>query len=59
MNTQNRTEWLAMMQGLGASVEPDGSGCEVGHIDGEEVGRWDPRYAGVGMGWIHVSCNKG
>ena len=55
MHTQNRKEWEGMVARLGASVEPDGSGKDVAHIDGEEVGYWDPRYAGVGIGVVHAA----
>lgn len=54
MHTQNRKEWEGLVERLGAEVEPDGSGKDVAHIDGDEVGYWDPKYASVGIGVIHV-----
>ena len=56
MHTQNRTEWEELDKRLGAVIEPDGSGLDAAHDDGEAVGYWDPRYAGVGMGVVF--CNS-
>ena len=53
MHTQNRTEWEELVKRLGAVIEPDGSGLDAAHVDGEAVGYWDPRYAGVGMGVVY------
>jgi hypothetical protein len=53
MHTQSKADWEAAVAKRGAVVEPDGSGMYVAHIDGEPVGQWDPKYAGVGMGVIY------
>lgn len=53
MHTQNRSLWEAMVINMGAEIEPDGSGKDAAHIDGTEIGYWDPKYAGVGIGVIH------
>lgn len=55
MHTQSRKEWDRVVARLGAIVEPDGSGKEVAHCDGEEVGHWDPKYDGVGIGVVYVT----
>lgn len=52
MHTQNKSEWERAVTALGAIIEPDGSGRLVAHIDGKEVGCWDPKYAGVGIGTV-------
>ena len=53
MHTQSRAEWEATVKALGATIEPDGSGMDAAHIDGEPVGHWDPKYASVGMGVVY------
>jgi hypothetical protein len=52
MHTQNYPEWERAAKQMGCVVEPDGSGKLVAHIDGDEYGTWDPKYAGVGMGTL-------
>ena len=52
MHTQNKGEWERAVLTLGAIIEPDGSGRLVAHIDGNEIGHWDPKYAGVGIGTV-------
>ena len=53
MHTQSRAEWEAAVKALGATIEPDGSGMDAAHIDGDPIGYWDPKYAGVGMGVVY------
>lgn len=52
MHTQSKAEWERAVTALGCIIEPDGSGRVVAHINGDEVGYWDPKYAGVGIGVI-------
>lgn len=53
MHTQSRKDWEAAVAQRGAVIEPDGSGMDAAHIDGDPVGYWDPKYAGVGMGVVY------
>jgi hypothetical protein len=43
--------WLRRSAGF--SIEPDGSGKIVAHVDGAEKGIWDPAYGGSGFGWFN------
>ena len=58
MHTQSRADWEAAVALRGAVVEQDGSGLDAAHIDGEPVGYWDPKYAGVGMGVVYSKESK-
>jgi hypothetical protein len=54
MNTQNYQEWVKIAKKLGATIEHDGTGKLAAHIDGDDIGYWDPNYASVGIGVIHL-----
>ncbi len=46
-------EWKAIALRMGATIENNGGDRLVAHIDGEELGEWNPEYGGVGVGYFY------
>lgn len=49
----HKDQWEAHAKSKGYEIEPDGSGKLIAHLDGEDMGVWDPKYGGSGFGWFH------
>lgn len=50
MNYNRYEDWKADAEAMGLAIENDGGGRMIAHIDGNELGWWDPNYcAGFGV----------
>lgn len=53
MHMQSYAEWKAHALRIGCTIENDGGGRMVAHINGVEYGYYDPSYASVGIGCFY------
>lgn len=45
--------WKRRATEMGYSIDSDGAGRLIAHIDGKTFGEYDSNYAGSGHGWFY------
>ena len=45
-------EWKDEVTRRGFTIDNNGAGKLIAHVDGDEKGIWDPIYGGCGFGWF-------